>query len=248
MIEIARLSPLGMYRVFFGSKLNYFELNEVIKQLKSGKTLIRWGDGETALARDKDIWFQSSNSDLTKQFNNFWVNQQDEIVFSLPRKALEKNILQYLIRRHDFWKEFSSRVYFASKNNLVKNRRFAESHIWYENFEILIPALIEIIKFKPVLLIASDLDIFKHLNNTFSKLDFIPIPKKETFGEKDSITDKIDKWVDKNSDDGKPVILLAAGPVGKLIAYDKNRIAQFVDIGYGFAFELGKDIIIVESD
>lgn len=248
MVEIAHLSPLGIYRVLFGSKLNYFELNEVIEQLKSGKTLIRWGDGETALARNKDIWFQSSNSVLTTQFNNFWVNQQNEIVFSLPRRALEKSILQYLIRRHDFWKEFSSRVYFASKNILISSRRFAESHIWYENFEALIPALIEIIKYKPVLLIASDLDIFKHLRNTFSKLDFIQIPKKETFVEKDSITDSIDKWVDKNSDKGKPVILLAAGPIGKLIAYDKNRIAQFIDIGYGFAFELGKDIIIVERD
>lgn len=237
-----------MYKVFFGNKLNYFELNEVIKQLKLGKSLIRWGDGETALARNKDIWFQSSNSVLAIQLNNFWINQHDEIVFSLPRKAIEKNIFQYLIRRHDFWKEFSSRVYFASKNYQIRSRKFSESHIWYQNFEVLIPALVEIIKSKPVLLIASDIDIFKHLKNTFSKIDFIQIPKKEIFSEKNLISDKIDKWVDKNSDNGKPVILLAAGPIGKLLAYDKNRSAQFIDIGYGFAFELGKEIIIVERD
>ena len=185
---------------------------------------------------------------MTIQFNNFWVNQHNEIVFSLPRRAIEKSIFQYLNRRHDFWKEFSSRVYFASKSNLIENRRFAESHIWYENFEVLIPALIEIIKYKSVLLIASDQDVFKHLKNTFPKLNFIQIPKKETFIEKDSITDAIDKWVEKNSNNGMPVILLAAGPIGKLIAHDKNRSAQFIEIGYGFALEMGKESFIVERD
>jgi hypothetical protein len=68
----------------------------VIEQLSSGKTLIRWGDGETALARNKDIWFQSSNSFISKQLENFWIDGKEDIVFSLPRSPIEGTIFKYL--------------------------------------------------------------------------------------------------------------------------------------------------------
>ena len=129
MFDIARLSPLGMLRVFFGSKLNYFKLSEVIEQLRSGKTLIRWGDGETALARNKDIWYQPSNSSISKHLNNFWIDGKENIIFSLPRYSIEGTIFKYLFRRGHFFKEFSSRVYFSKKYFKIKPHIFADTYI-----------------------------------------------------------------------------------------------------------------------
>lgn len=239
---------MGIYRVLFGSKLNYFELNEVIKQLKSGKTLIRWGDGETALARNKDIWFQSSNTFISKQLNEFWLDGKEDIIFSLPRSPIEGTIFKYLSQRGDFFKEFSSRVYFSKKYVEIKHRIFADTYTWYDNYEILKPVLIELSNNKKTLLVASDVDIFNNLKTYVFEVDFMQIPKKEIFNEKDYLVAKIENWINANQGAYRPMILLAAGPIGKLIAYEMYKYAQFIDIGHGFALELGKQIIIVERE
>jgi hypothetical protein len=247
-MEIARLTPIGLYRVFFGSKLRYLKLGEVIEQLKSGKTLIRWGDGETALARNKDIWFQSSNLFISKKLNEFWLNDNENIIFSLPRSPIEGTIFKYLSQRGNFFKEFSSRVYFSKKYFEIKHRIFADTYIWYDNYEMLKPALIELSNNKKTLLVASDVDIFNNLQSYVLGVDFLQIPKKEIFNEKDSLVAKLETWINANQGADKPVILLAAGPIGKLIACEMYKYAQFIDIGHGFALELGKEIIIVERD
>ena len=248
MFDIARLSPLGIYRVFFGSKLNYFKLNEVIEQLSAGKTLIRWGDGETALARNKDIWFQSSNVFISKRLNDFWLYDKEDVVFSLPKSPIERTIFKYLFQRHDFFKEFSSRVYFSKKYFRIKHRIFADSSIWYDNHEILKPALIELSNNKKSLLVASDVDIFNNLKTYVLDVEFMQIPKKDIFSEKDNLVAKLENWISTNQGADRPLVLLAAGPIGKLIAYEMSKNAQFIDIGHGFALELGKEIIIVERD
>jgi len=245
---MVHLTPLGLYRVFFGSKLNYFSLKEVIGHLKSGKTLIRWGDGETALARNKDIWFQSSNLVISKQLNRFWFNDNENIVFSLPRSPIEGTIFKYLSQRGNFYKEFSSRVYFSKKYFEIKHRVFADTYIWYDNYAMLKPALIELSNDKKTLLVASDADIFNNLQSYILGVDFLQIPKKEIFNEKDSLVAKVETWINTNQGTGKPLILLAAGPIGKLIACEMHKYAQFIDIGHGFALELGKTIIIVERE
>jgi hypothetical protein len=248
MIEIASLSPLGIYRVFFGSKLKYLKLDEVIEQLKSGKTLIRWGDGETALARKKDIWFQTSNLSISKKLNEFWLNDNKDIIFSLPRSPIEGTIFKYLSQRGDFFKEFSSRVYFSKKYYGIKYRVFADTYIWYNNYAMLKPVLIELSNNKKTLLVASDVDVFNNLQSYVFGVDFLQIPKKEIFNEKDSLVANLETWINANQGADKPVILLAAGPIGKLIACEMHKYAQFIDIGHGFALELGKEIIIVERD
>jgi hypothetical protein len=245
---MVHLTPLGLYRVFFGSKLNYFSLKEVIGHLKSGKTLIRWGDGETALARNKDIWFQSSNLVISKQLNGFWFNDNENIVFSLPRSPIEGTIFKYLSQRGNFYKEFSTRVYFSKKYFEIKHRVFADTYIWYDNYAMLKPALIELSNDKKTLLVASDPDIFNNLQSYILGVDFLQIPKKEIFNEKDSLVAKLETWINTNQGTGKPLILLAAGPIGKLIACEMHKYAQFIDIGHGFALELGKTIIIVERE
>jgi hypothetical protein len=248
MIEIARLSPLGIYRVFFGSKLRYLKLDEVIEQLKAGKTLIRWGDGETALARNKDIWYQSSNQFISKQLNEIWLHGNNDIVFSIPRFPIEGTIFKYLFQRGHFFKEFSSRVYFSKKYFEIKHRIFADTYIWYDNYAMLKPALIELSNNKKTLLVASDVDIFNNLQTYVLGVDFLQIPKKEIFNEKDSLVAKLETWINASQSDEKPMILLAAGPIGKLIACEMYTYAQFIDIGHGFALELGKKIFIVDRD
>ena len=247
-IEISRLSPIGILRVFFGIKLNYFKLSELIEQLKTGKTLIRWGDGETALARDKSIWFQSSNLVISKQLNEFWLDNESRIIFSLPKTPIEGTIFKYLNQRRDFFKEFSSRVYFSKKYNEIVNSVFADSKIWYDNHEKLIPMIIDLSWNKPTLLIASNIDIFNSLKTNIPKIEFLQIPKREIFSEKRMLVRQIDSWLSANKDISRPLILLAAGPVGKLIAYEMDRYAQFVDVGHGFILEMGKEIVIIERD
>jgi hypothetical protein len=246
--ELASLSPAGLWRVIFGARFKYYSLEELINELKSGKTLIRWGDGETALARNKSIWFQTSYPELSTQLNEFWKDGANEAIFALPKKSIERNVLKYLIHRNDFWKEFSSRVYFARKYVELKHRTFGDTYIWYVNTEMLRPFISDLLNQRPSMLIASNTDIFDNLKVSLPEIAFLQIPKREIYKDKDSLIIEIANWVKSNQGTDRPIILLAAGPVGKIIARTMDHQAQFVDVGHGFILELGKEIIIVERE
>ena len=60
------------------------------------------------------------------------------------------------------------------------------------------------------------------------------IPRKDIFSEKDNLVTKLENWINTNQSADRTLILLAAGPIGKLIAYEMCKYAQFIDIGHGF--------------
>ena len=64
--EILSLSISARNRVIFGNTTKILDLDQLITELKLGRSFVRWGDGETAIARGKSIWFQEANQQLAK--------------------------------------------------------------------------------------------------------------------------------------------------------------------------------------
>jgi hypothetical protein len=63
----------------------------------------------------------------------------------------------------------------------------------------------------------------------------------------EEIVNKISAFVNTNAESVKPTILIAAGPIGKIIALNMHAGAQFVDVGHGLTLLANKPIIIVQD-
>jgi len=244
--EVISLNPIELYRVIFGSKFHYYNYQESLKQIIKGKSFIRWGDGETALARGKDIWFQSSQPPISSELMRLWNTENEEVVLCLPRTMLNGTIFQYIRRRHDFWKEFSSRIFFAKRKNLLKSRIFGDTYIWYDSFNIFLEDLRNVLASRSILLVASDVNFFENLKSRNFDVDFLQIREREIFSDLSKIEISILTWL--RMPRIKPtIVLLAAGPIGKILAFRNSSEGQFVDIGHGFLLNLGDEIIIVKE-
>jgi len=96
-------------------------------------------------------------------------------------------------------------------------------------------------------LVTADTAIINYLLSMYPQLTVLQIPKKNIYQDKEDITNKISTFVNKNTGSSKPTILLAAGPIGKIIALNMHTGAQFVDIGHGLTLLANKPIIIVQD-
>jgi Glycosyltransferase GT-D fold len=244
--ELISLNLIEVLRVILGTKFHYYNYQESLKEITKGKSLIRWGDGETALARGKDIWFQSSQPTISLTLNSFWSLRNGNVIFSLPRVMIDGNIFQYLKRRHDFWKEFSSRIYFSKRANLLAHKKFGDSHLWYQNSELFIRDLENFLKSRSILLVASESKIFQNLVSYQFDVQFLQIPERDFFLEMKEVEEKLIEWT-KLPRRKEAVVLLAAGPIGKMLAFNNAEKVQFIDVGHGFLLNLGEEIIMFKE-
>lgn len=238
LFEIVLLGPLGFARVIFGEKrFRLLNQDEVTEALKYQYSLLRWADGETALARGKSIGYQKKDADLAARLKNALNRPKEMVLIGIPPANFESlfngrwNLLRLKIM-------FSTKVYLSKYISLRSKNLYCSTFYWYEAYSNLSNLLIDIKQNRPSLLVAGNPDCLKACP---IGTDYIQTPITNAYNNQAFIEAEIDHWINLSQlkfAENKPLILLACGPYSKALVDKYADVAQMVDVGHGFNFFL----------
>ncbi len=213
-------------------------MSDLENLLISGKSLVRWGDGETAIARGKSISYQILNKNLQIVLNNMLQEIDLNTIYGISW-AYNSKIWDRRWNVRFFKILFSTRILWCAKFKPRIQQLFVETTILYELKEKFPFFLNSICQNKSVLLLASDKN---YLSVCPPSTQYIQCKSKDAYDDFETITDKIDVWRSRNTRH-KKIILSSIGPTSKAIwmHYINFPDLQVVDIGHGFSFYLNGD-------
>ena len=234
----------NIYGFIFGWKRDYLSFDNLCDQLKNGKSFIRWGDGETANLRGKSTWHQLGNLQLSeslKRLIEYIQNNEDIVVFGIPKRAIEGSLLcrsewpTWLLKI--LW---STRILFNSRGfRALALRKVADAEIWYTNFKLLPWVFSEVLKIenRDVGLVCSN-NFEKLFGETQSFKHFEILPRN-AFDDYSVLREKVKNWTFECSN--SPILFLAGGSASKLLISENFPSLQIIDIGSGLkALDHGK--------
>lgn len=237
VFDILRMTPNQLRRTLFGeNRFQLIEQVEVTKALLNGYSLLRWADGETALARGKTIGYQEKNSELSKLLMECLTKESENTLIGIPPANFESILNgRWSLRRLRIM--FSTRV-LHSKKLKTNSKIFCSTFYWYDLYSET-PELISKIRGKrPCLLVTGHQEF---LSACPSGTELIQTPTSDAFSMHENIESNIDSWITINSHYDqmtKPLILLACGPYSKVLVRKYSGRAQAIDVGHGFNFYL----------
>ena len=228
-LEILKLSPRKAMRVLMGNKLCLIDDSQVIHLLCNGLSLVRWADGETAIARNKSIGYQSSEPRLAKKLNDLLNNPDDSLIVGVPFAITEK-------LSRDKWSLKRLQILMSTRLYLSKIEKgsfihLCDTFIWYRNYEKLQSIINIITKQRRVVLVASQEEYLRFVPTGTTFIKTSPI---DSFLEYDLIVTQLHQIIESSK---IPVtILCACGPTSKALVADFKAFAQVIDVGHGFSF------------
>jgi hypothetical protein len=230
MLEFMGLGARGFLRFISGYQSTFLQDDLVIEALRKGDSLIRWGDGETALARGKNIPYQEGNEELKRLLRDCLSLSSPNIIFGLPW-AFTTSILdnRWNLR---FIRIFLSTRIFLDRFLTRDTLRHTDTEFWYRNFPN-IPALLHDLSLKKTpVLISGNREFLKVCP---SHTIFIEVEKLNSFKSFNATCTRVSNL---RAEHGELVVFLAAGPMSKPIVAQFHQTTQCVDIGHGFDFYL----------
>ncbi len=236
--EILFLGPLGLARVIFGEKrFRLLNQDEVTKALKAQYSLLRWADGETALARGKSIGYQKRDTELAARLKNALNRPKEMVLIGIPPANFESlfNGKWDLLRLKIM---FSTRVYLSRFVSPRRGNLYCSTFYWYEVYSNLSNLLIDIKQNRPSLLVAGNPDCLKACP---VGTDYIQTSMTNAYNNQAFIEAEIYHWIkfsESKFAEDKPLILLACGPYSKVLVDKYADVAQLLDVGHGFNFFL----------
>lgn len=224
-----------VHYLILGPKLKFLNLNELKKELVLGKSLVRWGDGETAIARGKSISYQSASSNLQLILKNILKKTDNNTVYGISW-AYNSRIWDKRWNKKSVKVLLSTRIFWCANFNPSKNSNYVETTIFYDLGNKFPIFLNEISKNKSILLLASDKNYLKVCP---SRTKYVECRPKDSFHDFERIISEIDGWK-KSAYDKRLIVFCALGPTTKAIwsHYIGQKRIQVVDIGHGFSFYL----------
>jgi hypothetical protein len=218
--------------LIFGSKPNLLSDNIIVENLESGASFVRWGDGETAIARGKQIGYQAGNVELQGKLIQLLQIRNENLIIGVPWSYYASPLDPKWSKR-TFRILFSTRVFLLGFIQLQVLKLGRTEFFWNTNYDLK-DLLTSICKKRKVLLVASDK---KFLERCPNGTEFFQIPDTDAFDDYSNILMHIRKWVSFH-EDGETSILLAAGPTSKALVLDLVEKTQLIDVGHGFRFSL----------
>lgn len=221
-------------RHFFGMKnLNYLNSVETINDLlENNKSLIRWGDGETALYLGKDIEFQKSNKELSQELQKIldsYCKKEVNFLLAAPNFYLKTSFFNlYKLRKHRTW--FLTRYVFGKK--FLKLPLLGDAFIFRPLSTANNNDIERLWLNNNVVLVNSDKKILEDFKIRYPsiKVSFIKIENVNAFSNLSFILEEIQKAYNINNfnkEDTK--ILISAGPTAKIIL---SKLCVLGYIGY----------------
>jgi len=217
--------------------------NRLKELVKSGQSLIRLGDGEAMLMMGRDIHYQSSSNELTKKLRQIVSSYNGDTAYCLGIPTDQVESSQDKLKAQDrlrIWRLF--RVFF--KHRFHTKEGYYSAVLFYHHgvFEkIITPSL----QNKNLICVSRqgvlDETLLSYLRKFTTNVDSVVVPDKESYSVIDETKKQISEKI-KQHPELTPIILLAAGPASKIIAYDFTKLGiQALDIGLGMEI-IGRDL------
>ncbi|MCB9819648.1 DUF1792 domain-containing protein [Candidatus Nomurabacteria bacterium] len=204
---------------------------ELTEALQSGRSLIRFGDGEINLLLGLRNHYQTFSPRLRDGMSAIVSGYQSgcPYILSIPRFVTSTNDELHAMGKLQVW--LPLKVIFALY--FKRNLPYLDAHSFYYDgyFERVVGP---IIASKHVILITKKKTVERQCSNKnipWSKCTYVTVPSEESLDSYEVIEAEIDSKLSK-IDDTDPVLLFAMGPVGKLLAlkYAKQNV-QSIDVG-----------------
>lgn len=200
-------------------------------------SLIRWGDGETLLMLGIDTRFEHATKNLQIALLDLWLagtSKEAGFLFGLPLTPLEipyLDLSQSSEGKH-WWK---TRMLFGLVHS--RGNGYFDS-ICFRNygdraFPLIDPSPIWETSDK-LLVIHSKPEVFDAFCAKYASKAVSQILVKSSFAFSDyALIETLTlSYLERNSGPDAPLVLVACGPVGKVLSFRHHEKAQFVDLGH----------------
>ncbi|PIZ66780.1 hypothetical protein COU87_01045 [Candidatus Roizmanbacteria bacterium CG10_big_fil_rev_8_21_14_0_10_39_12] len=234
-------------RVFFGlitsyiigtnpTVVKFFLRQDLLSVLMSGKSLIRFGDGEVMLMTGRDIYYQTTSLNLKNKLRTIIKNftAKSSYILSIPTDAITAETDELKAKgRYRIWHLF--RVFFALR--MDNKMTYADAHLFYHQstyVDLIKPLILD----REIICISKaetqNKNFLDTLKQTASSVSSVITPATESFSQYTSLFEQILNLIKILPQPKKCLLLISAGPAGKVLAYHFAELGiQCLDLGHG---------------
>lgn len=204
---------------------SFYAKEQLLMLLKSGKSFIRFGDGETFIMHGGSLEWQRYERGLSlgmrkviKEYSN-----DSPYVIGLPKfMNVPNKELKYSPEGNKMFVWLPVKAMYTTLCR--KDMKYGDAHVfYYDNFfqDYFEPFL----KDKHIILIANPAYIAEVKANTRIpfKIVYVEAPQKHAYGEYESIIEKTKNEVAKAPVGKTPVVIATIGPASKPLIYDLSK-------------------------
>jgi hypothetical protein len=214
--------------------IQYYQTNELVEALKSGKSLIRIGDGEIYIMNGGSISYQKFYPGLQKSLLSIVNDYSDDSPYLLGLNKIPISKSNAQLKKDNLitcW--LPMKVYWNLYFN--KNAHYFDATAFYYN-ETIPKYFEEYFKTKQLILVTREGTITSLKNNKlfpFTAIEYILTPDENTYEQYGTILEEILAAVDRHVT-SNVIVLLACGPASKALALTltKKNIVS-IDVGRG---------------
>lgn len=219
----------------FKQNFRFFNMDEFSKEILSGRSFIRIGDGETGFINGTGpLFYQKQDKDLSKILKDIIKNYSStsSYILGLPQEFINRsnNELRELDRFYCYYQ-----VKVTASLLFPKNVLYGDTILFYYGDRYL-KIFLDYIRDKRVIFVSNKETISRwtELKTPFFSISYIEGDKKDAFTAYRRLIKKIEEEIDNDEKNDRPVLLLSLGPTGKALAYYfSERGITCYDIGVG---------------
>ena len=203
--------------------------------LKSGKSLIRLGDGELNILRGRGIHYQDADPQLQEEFRQLVSQYLEEgntcnYLLCMPNPFLRCSGWKLARKRvwvscwsdfrYVFKKHFDRDISYGDAFSFAEGNLSISEKMWQNKDEIIF--------------VHNNLKCAENFQEKYcKKVHYIQVPGNNCYSEIDHIIDKIKSKISDSQNPGQLAVLLSAGPCAKVIIYRLLDCGvQMIDTGH----------------
>lgn len=225
---------VGYFHLSFKSHARFYSHDAFVEEIKKGRSIIRFGDGEMHIMNGGSIHYQKYEKGLglamrkiVKEFND-----TSPYIVSLPIFINRSNT--ELKKKGKFFVWMPAKVMYRIL--FPKNFSYGDAHFfYYDGFfrKYLESYLLD----KHLVVVSNPVSIESFKNNIaipFKKVSFVATPGENSYSEYERICGDIDSAIANVPEEEEIVLLISTGPTSKQLVYDFTAKGhQALDIGRG---------------
>lgn len=224
---------------FCGSKAMILDGDQTVEMLLKGKSLIRLGDGEFGIRHGYDIHYQKWSLRLKEAFdtisNDYFSDGDCRYLLAVPRKFFKCSGFK-LLKKREYISSWARARWDFSKMYPQKDCVYGDAFLFHKgNSEVYQRIWTENSR-KKIFFVHNDCKYAENFEKSYSieALEFVRCPQENAFSSIEEIENKIINIAGDLMWDPKEVlILVSAGPAGKVIVFDLSKIGyQCIDTGH----------------
>lgn len=219
----------------FEQDFRFFSKEEFEESIRSGKSFIRIGDGETGIINGTGpLFYQKYEKRLAEILEEMIVkySPSSSYVLGVPQEFINKSNSELRLRDR-FYCYYQVKV--TASLLFPKKMSYGDTIMFYYGDKFL-NTFLGYIGNKKVIFISNQDTISKwaNLKTPFTSISYIEGPKNDAFNAYEKLIGQIEDEISKKPTIDKPVLLFSLGPTSKALAYhfSKKGVTSY-DLGVG---------------